>query len=708
VKVGKDTSSIIIDPVYGQIELFAHERELIEKDFLQRLKHIKQLGVAFYAYPAATHTRLEHSLGVMHVAGLIYGILTNEEIQTSNIENIDTPEARQLVSKIRGLVDRLCSENHECLVRIAALLHDSGHGPFSHSLELVLTRNPALKITKEDLEGLNKYGEVKAKVGGLWDRYVPKELNGHEDFTVVACLKNRDEIEEVLVKLPPSERLEFEDILKILTRKTGNDDVLSILSQIVSSDVDADRIDYLLRDTYHAGFSHSGIELYSLVRQLRLNPLHRNGEEWWTIGVPEDGVLFVEGLLIARKYHYDRISMGEDSRRYEIFLVRRIEQALAKTCPEQRKEKMCDFFIDQKDENVIAFIEEKNHNRPFQEIMNEATKYGCVLEAKWRQFTAHDHYDLLMVWRNDKDCKEFTETIEKELKKLYGEDFVADVYFHGKFPTSLLMSATPGYLFLYDYSSIIGDFPALMLENGGIRIYAKKHAGRFREYASMIERGLFSRNRDERRLLDVLRDQLEKTTTRRRGDYLVGCPGSEQRCRNLDMLMLLFYSVHYHLMACDEVYEEIADELRRKYGDGKADAIRQAIDRRKETLGIRTTIYRFISSNRNLFGFSYDLRDISGPLMTTPFTYSSPAHEDIQTLNALGFLDEKRVLQRPPEVKKGVSWRTPMYTYTVNKWNLPSYVNDRPQLKNLFDMLQGKMRESIRSIVLEEVERMLQ
>ena len=690
-------SEIVIDPIYGQIELYPHEAKLIEKSFFQRLKHIKQLGVAFYSYPAATHTRLEHSLGVMHVASLIYDTLTKEKTQISGRETRD-------ISSIKQLINKLKKDKYKYLVRLAALLHDLGHGPFSHSFELVLERNPRFKILKNDLEKTKEFKEIKMNNESLWNKYVPDELNKHEYFTIITCLKYRNEIEGVISELSEPDQPEFEDILKILRDQTENEAALTILARIISGDVDADRIDYLLRDTHHVGFKHSGIELYSLRRQLRLTRLNRNGKEWWTIGATENGVLFIESLLIARKYHYDRISTDENSRKYEILFVGKIEKLLEEVRPRQKRiEMLSDFFINQKDENIVVLLEKK-YKKPFQELINEAVDYNCAYEVKWRQFIPHDRYDLLMIWRNGERCKEFEERLETELKRSFKVEFIVDIYYHGKFPTSLLMSAVPGYLFLYDYSLIIGDFPTVMIENGGIRIYVKKPEKECPKIAEKIERNLFSRKKDQRRLYEkVFRGQLLSLTEKIRRAYFSEHSQQKNRCHDLDSLLLLLWATRWHLK--DKTFEVIESNLKTKFGVNAAEDIKQAIKRRKESLGIRSRLYEVISNSQKLCNFSYNMEEIARPKGSKMLSYHENAYEDLQTLKALGFLTEKRILQRPSEIKKRISWHAPMFIYNLNEKYVLSYVNRRTQLTKEFEELKGKIGEKVTSIVQEDVEK---
>ena len=117
----------IRDPIYGFIELDSWERDIINHPAFQRLRRIKQLAWTDMVYPGAVHTRFEHSLGVMHLATLMYEKIVNKK--KDYLEN-------KLGYNGSGL------ENDKKFVRLAALLHDVGHSPFSHAGEGLMDTNP--------------------------------------------------------------------------------------------------------------------------------------------------------------------------------------------------------------------------------------------------------------------------------------------------------------------------------------------------------------------------------------------------------------------------------------------------------------------------------------------------------------------------------------------------------------------------------------
>ena len=177
----------IRDPIYGFIHPSPTELKIINTEILQRLRRIKQLGMAYLAYPGANHTRFDHSLGVLHVA-----------------------------SKMAA---HLLPEEQRRLVGMAALLHDVGHGPFSH--------------ISEDL--LEKYSEIP----GSKDKI-------HEVITA-DIIRSDPQLSTILSE---------DDRKAILSLLKGDHAPLSIMSEIISGPIDADKMDYLLRDSYFCGVKY--------------------------------------------------------------------------------------------------------------------------------------------------------------------------------------------------------------------------------------------------------------------------------------------------------------------------------------------------------------------------------------------------------------------------------------------------------------------
>jgi len=204
---------IIKDPVHGYVEVDAFARALLDSPALQRLRYVRQLGFSHLVYPGANHSRFEHSLGTMHLAGV--------------------------ASTRFGL-----SDEDRKLVVAAALLHDVGHGPFSHASEPVM--QALLSRSHDEITAI-----VDARFGASLD------AAGIDPAALCAVVK-------------------------------GNHP----LSGILHGDLDVDRMDYLLRDAYYTGAPYGTVDAHRLIRNLLYLP---EG-----IVLDENGINAAESLLIAR------------------------------------------------------------------------------------------------------------------------------------------------------------------------------------------------------------------------------------------------------------------------------------------------------------------------------------------------------------------------------------------------------------------------
>jgi len=213
---------IIIDPVHGDIGLSKLETELIDTPTFQRLRRITQLGFAYTVYPNARHSRFEHSLGVMHIMSRI----------------LDS-----LLSKDKNAV----SKDDFRKLRIAALLHDIGHYPYSHLMERIDWGSAQKYISKK---GQSEEGEI----------YLPKEYPKHDKLGEIVITERKD------IK----EKLERNNIdpLDIAALVRGQHQ--SIILNLLNASLDADRLDYLVRDSLNTGLPYGKVDLNYLVNNLEL------------------------------------------------------------------------------------------------------------------------------------------------------------------------------------------------------------------------------------------------------------------------------------------------------------------------------------------------------------------------------------------------------------------------------------------------------
>jgi uncharacterized protein len=229
----------IRDPIHEFIDFGEGERKAIDTACMQRLRAIKQLAMTHLVYPGTQHTRFEHSLGVCDVADRL-------------------ARALELTDEDRAVV------------RTAALLHDVGHGPFSHVSENVL----------DDRNG----------------------LHGVHEAISISLIRAVSELRDAL-------GAELCDRAATLLDE-GRRGQRSVMSDIVSGPTDADKLDYLLRDSHYAGVRYGQFDLARLIGTATV--IH-DGEQQTYLGFHEGGVWAVEGLLLAR-HHMHRQVYGHKTR----------------------------------------------------------------------------------------------------------------------------------------------------------------------------------------------------------------------------------------------------------------------------------------------------------------------------------------------------------------------------------------------------------
>jgi HD superfamily phosphohydrolases len=257
------------DPIYGFIPFTELEKLVIEQPAFQRLRRISQLALTHYVYPGATHTRLSHSLGVMHTASLMY---------QSVVESSGEDLKREFYFD-----DSSLSRMHQ-IVRLAALLHDIGHSPFSHALESVMPKN---KKTGEQYK--------------------------HEDYTIAI-------INKIIGDIPKNSphQISKESITDLIDRKGLELKSFALFfKSLISSQLDADRADYLLRDSYHCGVKYGVYDHPRLVNSITLGFDQYNNP---FIGIKEESWQLAESLVLARYWMHFYVYLHKTRRIFDYHL----------------------------------------------------------------------------------------------------------------------------------------------------------------------------------------------------------------------------------------------------------------------------------------------------------------------------------------------------------------------------------------------------
>ncbi|MGA1978666.1 MAG: HD domain-containing protein [Bacteroidales bacterium] len=235
---------LINDPVYGFISIPGDlVFDLIEHPWFQRLRNIRQLGLTSFVYPAANHSRFQHSVGALHLMDMAIGTLRAKGVKLSTEEE----------------------EAADC----AILLHDAGHGPFSHALE-------------------------NSIINGI----------SHEDISLLLMRKLNEEFKGRL-------GMTIEVFRGTYQRK--------FLHELISSQMDMDRLDYLRRDSFFTGVIEGSVGSERIIRMLNVV-----GD---TLVIDEKGIYSLEKFIIARRFMYWQVYMHKTVLSSESLLVRILRRA---------------------------------------------------------------------------------------------------------------------------------------------------------------------------------------------------------------------------------------------------------------------------------------------------------------------------------------------------------------------------------------------
>ena len=244
---------IIIDPVHGDVGLSKLETELIDTPTFQRLRRIKQLGFAYTVYPNARHSRFEHSLGVMHIMSRIL-----ETFRSQDEGSVSEDDFRKL--------------------RIAALLHDIGHYPYSHLTE------------KIDWDSAQKYISKKGEPEEE-ETSTPKKYPKHDKLGEIVITERKD-IKEKLEK----NNIDPQDIAALVGGQH------QAIPNLLNASLDVDRLDYLVRDSLNTGLPYGKIDINYIVNNLELT----NKME---IVVRAKARSSIEHMLMGRYFMFNTVYM---------------------------------------------------------------------------------------------------------------------------------------------------------------------------------------------------------------------------------------------------------------------------------------------------------------------------------------------------------------------------------------------------------------
>jgi len=319
-----------VDSIHGDIELTPREWRIVDTASFQRLRYIKQLGMGHLVYPNATHTRFAHSIGVLGVMGRILNTAKQNELDYLSQERIDD-------------------------LRLAALLHDVGHYPYSHLLEGV----DSVQLAEDFIHEPGRSQEWMA--GPRYPKHVQVgQIIVRSQQDLVAAIGDQERAGRVA---------------DLFGRTAAAD---SQWSKLISSSFDMDRLDYLVRDSQAAGVPYGSIDLNYLLNALRVSPKGM-------VGVSDKALPAAEQYLFARYFMHRTVYWHKTTYAFEEAarqIIRRIRD---------QREKAMEYGLPQ----------------------DEAAVLDLVKSERLRTFT--DAYLDALLERATRDADEAISTISKAL-----------------------------------------------------------------------------------------------------------------------------------------------------------------------------------------------------------------------------------------------------------------------------------------------------
>ena len=297
------------DPVHDLITIGKNSKvilQLIDTPEFQRLRRIKQLGFCSYTYHGAEHSRFSHSMGVFHSARRMVNALIRRYI--------NKPKYKKILKK------------HAINIKISALLHDLGHGPFSHAFE------HAIKSSKK-----------------------------HEDWTVEIIKNPQGHIKKIL----KGNNIDPEEIVNIIKEKVREPFVVDI----VSSQIDADKMDYLLRDSLMTGTEYGNFDYEWMLHALRIGEVEIKSEGSNSLETVHKlcidgskGIHSVEEYVLARLFMYMQVYFHKTTRAYEALLINILRFANHIVVQKRKKtpsgtHKLIDKIVRQNDLKIKEYLE---------------------------------------------------------------------------------------------------------------------------------------------------------------------------------------------------------------------------------------------------------------------------------------------------------------------------------------------------------------
>jgi len=360
----------IRDPVHGSIPILDAEEDIIKHPFFQRLRNIKQLGFSEYVFPGATHTRYLHSIGVMNVSTLVFDFLFKN--QTKDILRLKET------------------------LRLGCLLHDIGHAPLSHSTESVMPMVSELKLPKRF--------EIKNNRQATHEDYTIKSIT---DSSFTESFKNV----KSMFGIDPNA------IAELVIGETSDPGYFTVnginyfplLHQLVSSEMDCDRMDYLLRDSYFCGVSYGKFDLDWIIDNLKVCEIDQEAY----LGISERAISTFDDFLISRFHMFMMVYFHYRAVCLEQMLSRYFATSQEYTIPSDIED-----YLDHDDPYLYKILKKSNNHWAQRIVMNSIPRK--ILETYGENYI--DQMDQLELYLKSENIDYIKCSSTGRLSKYYNEE----------------------------------------------------------------------------------------------------------------------------------------------------------------------------------------------------------------------------------------------------------------------------------------------
>lgn len=437
----------VLDPIHGTIRMTDFESKVINHRLFQRLRSIKQNTFLYKVFPSAMHSRFEHSLGVMHIA---YKMYKNLVLNAYRYENKDS---NNLFFKHITKVPKVNIQE----LRLAALLHDVGHGPMSHQFDKFL-------MNKKQL--INYIGDDD-KFKDIYDLINNEDPVEHEHISLLF-------IKKIIADIDPNteEKINIDNILSIIEPKYKNSTILvevenekynihPLFSSLISSSpIDSDRMDYLLRDSYFSGVKCG---IYSIERLLMsVLPVVINKDKYKTVclAFTESSLDSISEFVFSRMNLFSQVYFHKTNRSFSAMLSKACDLIVEKN----KKKLITDLYDSDKDKGNLQRLENfyvKNSDEHFintsvskllDDIPAAKKLINFIIERKpWHKLYAAKIYtpgaitDVIDKELVDSIRDEFENALQRTFKS---EEYIIDIMTDNAFKD---INKTKAQLLLKDY-----------------------------------------------------------------------------------------------------------------------------------------------------------------------------------------------------------------------------------------------------------------